>query len=175
MKTKILAALLLAAGIMAGAPSYGADSLRIGYVDMQKVLLESNAGKAHQAEMQAMVKVKQAELNKETQKLQGMKDSFEKDQLTLSDAQKKEKQKEFQDEMQKYQQMVGADQNLVHQKDNEFTQKAVEKIRGIITQIAKKDKLNLVFEKTELMVLYSDPDLDITQQVMQRYDASSGK
>lgn len=175
MKTKIFAALLFAAGVMTGAPSYGADSLRIGYVDMRQVLVASKAGKAHQAEMQRMIKEKQSELDKETQKLQAMKDSFEKEQMTLSDVQKKAKQKEFQDEMQKYQQEVGDAQNLVHQKDSEYTQKAVAKIRGIIAQIAQKDKLNLVFEKTELMVLYSDPGLDITQQVMQKYDASGAK
>ncbi len=172
MKTKILAALFLVAGITVGAPSYGADTLRIGYVDMRQVIVESKAGKAHQAEMEKMIKERQSALDAETQKLQKLKDSFEKNQMTLSDTQKKAKQKEFQDEMQNYQHMAGDAQQAVRQQDSEYTQKAVAKIRGIIAKIAQKDKLNLVFEKTELMVLYSDPGLDITQQVMEKYDAS---
>jgi len=175
MKTKILAAMVFAAGVMAGVPSYGADGLRIGYVDMRQMIVESTAGKAHQAEMQKMIKERQDAIDKETQKLQALKDSFEREEMTLSDAQKKTKQKQFQDEMQTYQHLAGDAQNAVRQKDSEYTQKAVEAIRGIVARVAQQDKLNLVFEKTELMVLYSDPGLDITQQVMQRYNASTAK
>ncbi|MHB8454269.1 MAG: OmpH/Skp family outer membrane protein [Acidiferrobacterales bacterium] len=173
MKTKILAAVFLAAGVTVGSPSCGADSLRIGYVDMRQVIVESVAGKAHQAEMEKIIKKRQSALDKETQKLQTLKENFEKNKLTLSDAQMKAEQKEFQDEMQNYQHMASDDQQAVREQDSKYTQKAVAKIRGIIAKIARKDKLNLVFEKTELMVLYSDPDLDITPQVMQQYDASS--
>ena len=165
----MLAALLLSAPVMA------ADSLKMGYVDMRAVLTESKSGKAHRAELESYIKDKQAALRKEEDKLNAMKQSLEKEQLTLSDKQKQEKQRDFQAKVQAFQKMAGeADQEL-RKKDADYTNKAVEDIRKIIADLAKSEKISIVLAKTDVTVLYADEGMDLTQKVIDKFDAQSAK
>ena len=173
MNRKLLATVFLLGGIIACAPAYAAGSLRIGFVDMRQVILESRPGKEHQAEMEQFIKERQGPLNEEKNKLQAMRNRFLKERLTLTDAQKAAKKKQFESELQKYQTMAGEAQTALRTKDNEYMQQSIGAIKAIIAKVAHRDHLNLVFEKTQLMVLYSDPGMDITQQVMQMYNAES--
>ncbi len=173
MNTKLLATVFLVGGIIGCAPAHAAEGVSIGYVDMRQVILESKPGKEHQAQMERLIKERQGPLDREKKKLQALRDNFAKERLTLTDAQKAVKQKQFEAELQKYQGMAGDAQNALRAKDNEYMQQSIGAIKAIIAKVAHKDKLNLVFEKTQLMVLYSDPGLDITQQVMQMYNAKA--
>lgn len=165
----ILAALFLSAPVLA------ADSLKMGYVDMRAVLTESKSGKAHRAELENYIKDKQATLRKEEDKLNAMKQSLEKEQLTLSDKQKQDKQHDFQAKVQAFQKMAGeADQEL-RKKDADYTNKAVADIRKIITDLAKAEKINIVLAKTDMTVLYADDGMDLTQKVIDKFDAQSAK
>ena len=172
MKSKLLATVFLVGGIIACAPAHAAGGLRIGFVDMRQVILESKAGKEHQAQMERLINERQGPLNVEKEKLQAMRASFLKERLTLTKTQEAMKQKQFQAELQKYQEMAGEAQSALRAKDNEYMQQSIGAIKAVIAKVAHKDRLNLVFEKTQLMVLYSDPGMDITQQVMQMYNAT---
>ncbi len=172
MNTKLLAAVFLVGGIFASVAAHAAGGLKIGFVDMRQVILESKAGREHQAQMEKLIKERQGPLNLEKEKLQAMRNRFMKEQLTLTNVQKAAKQKQFQTELQKYQDMAGEAQNALRKQDNEYMQRSIGTIKGIIAKVAHRDKLNLVFERTQLMVLYSDPGMDITQQVMQMYNES---
>jgi len=48
-------------------------------------------------------------------------------------------------------------------------------IGKIISEIAKQEKLHLVFEKNRLPVLYAADGPNLTQQVLKKYDAQHGK
>ncbi len=171
MNRKALAVILAAAGIAVVSPAHAAGSLKIGFVDMRQVILESKAGKVHQAEMEKLINERQGPLDQEKKKLQALRADFLKERLTLTDAQKAAKQKQFQAELQKYQAMAGEAQNALRAKDNQFMQQSIGLIKTIIAKVARTDHLGLVFEKSQLLVLYSKPGMDITQQVMQQYNA----
>jgi outer membrane protein len=165
----ILAALFLSAPVLA------ADGLKMGYVDMRAVLTESKSGKQHRAELESFIKDKQAALRKEEDKLNAMKQSLEKEQLTLSDKQKQDKQRDFQAKVQAFQKLAGeADQEL-RKKDADYTNKAVEDVRKIIADLAKSEKINIVLAKTDMTVLYADDGMDLTQKVIDKFDAQSAK
>ena len=46
-------------------------------------------------------------------------------------------------------------------------------IRGIIAELAKEMKLNLVLEASESGLLYAEEGMDLTSKVMEKYDAKS--
>ena len=163
------------AGLLLSMPVLAADSLKMGYVDMRAVLTESKSGKAHRAELETYIKDKQAALRKEEDKLNTLKQSLDKEQLTLSDKQKQEKQRDFQTKVQAFQKMAGeADQEL-RKKDADYTNKTVENVRKIIADLAKSDKINIVLAKTDMTVLYADDGMDLTQKVIDKLDAQSAK
>ncbi len=156
---------------LASAPAFAAE--RIGYVDMQRVVTESAAGKRARAEMEGMVKQKQEQVNREGQKLKALQESFEKEKLTLTDAQKKTKQRDFEKKVQAYQQLASDAQRDLSQKDADITRKALTDIRAAIRELAKEEKLMLVLEKNEQPVLYAEDGPDLTDKVIKAYDAKA--
>ena len=172
MKKSIVTLILLAfalAGFSAGAGAE--DGIKIGYVDMRKVVNESKKGQRSRAALEKMVKSRQAELQKEQKKLKDLQASLEKEALTMSDAQKKQKQQEFQQKVQAYQAKAADAQKELGGKDAEFTKQAVMEIKAIIADIAKQENLALVLEKNQQPVLYAQDGPDLTDKVIKKYDA----
>lgn len=163
------------AGLLASAPVLAADALKVGYVDVRAVLVESKSGKQHRADVEKYIKDKQATLKKEEEKLNSLRQSLEKEQLTLSDAQKQEKQKGFQEKVQALQKLAQDADRELRQKDADFTNKSLEEVRKIITEVAKEEHVGLVLGKTEMSVLYADDGMDLTAKVIQKFDARAGK
>ena len=159
----------MAAGLLTAVSAQAADSVKIGYVDVRAVLLESKAGKQHKANMEIVVKDKQAAIKKEEDKLKGMQQTLEKEILTLTKAQKQEKQRSFQEKVQAYQKMGQEAERDLRQKDSEFTNKSLEEIRQVIADVAKEEKIGLMLGKAE--VLYADDGMDLTAKVIQKYDS----
>jgi len=158
---------LLCAAVSASAAE------RIGYVDMQRVVSESAAGKRARAEIEGMIKQKQEQVNREGQKLKALQESFEKEKLTLTEAQRKTKERDFEKKVQSYQQLAADAQRDLREKDNEYTRKALTAIRAAIRELAKEEKLMLVLEKNEQPVLYAEDGPDLTDKVIKAYDAKA--
>jgi outer membrane protein len=169
---KMLAVMLLAVVAFAG-PAGAEEKLKIGYVDVRQVLIESNAGKQFQAVTEKAGKEKQSQFAAEEKKLQALKEAYEKDQLTYSEAQKRTKQRDLQDKYQALQDSVNDTQKEFRQKEAEFTGKALKDIRSVIAEVAKEEKTTLVLEKTEMSVLYAEEGLDLTAKVLQKFNAKS--
>ena len=176
MKQLIIASMFVVVGAWSlSAPVYADDSPKYGYVDMRKVLAESKGGKRSKAELEKLIKQKQGQLAKEKEKLQAMQETYDKEQLILTDAQKQRRQQAFQEKVQAFNQMAAAAQKDLGQKDNEFTRRVIGVIRGVIAELAKEQNLALVFEKHEKPVLYAKEGPDLTDLVIKRYDAKTGK
>ncbi len=175
----VFAVLWMIGAVTAGPrPSSAEDAVRIGYVDVRKVLNESESGKRHKAEMEKLLKERQDQLGKEEQQLRELQQAYEKNKLTLSDAQKKQKQKEFQEKFRVFHKHRSEAQRELNQKDNDFTRHAIAEVRAIVRTLAREEKLALVFEKNELegmLVLYAQDGPDLTDKVLARFNASSGK
>ena len=165
--------LVLLLSLLIPLSSIAADKLPIGYVDVHQVLLESKVGKKNKAELDKLITDRKSAISQEESKLQAMQQAYQKDQLLLTAEQKEQKQKEFQAKVENYQKMVKAAEQEVSSKDNEYAAKSLADIKAIIAQIAKERKLTMIFGTSDAGLLYADPDLDLTQQVIQRYDAKA--
>jgi len=150
-----------------------ADKPTIGYVNLHTVLLESKVGKRNKAELDKLIKEKETTLAGEENKLKAMQQAFQKDQLLMTEAQKLEKQKAFQVKAEAYQKMVGEAKQAVSQKDNEFASKSVADIKAIVADIAKEMKIHLVLNAPDGSVLYAEEGMDLTQKVIEKYDAKA--
>ena len=159
-------ALLHGAAAVAEAPT-------IGYVDLRKLLVESKVGQKNKAELDKLIKEKEKALTGEEGKLQAIQQAFQKDQLLMTDEQKQTKQKEFQEKAEAYQKLVGEAKQAVGKKDNEFASQSLAEIKKIIAAVAKEMKLTLVLEVSESGLLYAADGMDLTQKVLERYDAKA--
>jgi outer membrane protein len=165
--------LVLLLSLLIPLTGFAAEKLPIGYVDVHRVLLESKAGQKNKAALDKLINEKKAAIAQEESKLQAMQQAYQKDQLLLTAEQKEQKQKEFQAKVETYQNMVKAAEQEVGRKDNEYTARSFADIRAIVAQIAKARGLALVIATNETGLLYADPELDLTQLVIQHYDAQT--
>jgi len=168
---KRIAMMVAIAGLLNSTLTVAADQLAIGYVDMRAVLLQSKAGKQHKADIEKFVKAKQATLKKEEEKLKTLQQALEKEMLTLTEAQKQDKQRGFQEKVQALQKMAQDAERELRKKDSEYTNKSVEEIRKIITETAKEEKISLVLGKTDASVLVAEDGMDLTSKVIKKYDS----
>ena len=178
MKTKF-ALILTAAALALGATAVRAeDAARIGYVDVRKVLFESTSGKRSQEAMQRLEKEKMVVLEREKAKLdtevQQLRADVEKNKLIYSQKQVQDKQRAFQEKVQRFQQMQMEARNEMSKKGSELTKSSLENIRKIVAEVAKEQKLMLVFDLNS-PPLYAEPGPDITDKVMSRYNTKYGK
>lgn len=147
-----------------------AEVIGIGYVDMRKVLTENKAGQKVKAELEKAVKTRKEALAKEEERLKSLQAAYEKDKLLLSETQRQDKQKDFQQKYEAYQKHAQQAQRELSQKEAEYTKKALPEIRAIIRDLAKEEKLALVFEKNEIPALYAVDGPDLTDKVLARYN-----
>ena len=93
MKRAILAG-IVAACVM--STSVFAADLKIGYVDMQRALTGSEAGKEAKEQLAAKVKKYQDEINVKQEDLKKLKDELEKQGALLQDTVRAAKEKDYQ-------------------------------------------------------------------------------
>jgi outer membrane protein len=171
---QLIFALVLVGGALA-LPAAAADKPQFGYVDLRKVVNESKAGKQARAEMEKLIKQRLEQIGREEKKLKEQLQTFEKEQLAMSEAQRKQKAKEFEEKFAGYQKLRVEAEQEVSKRESDFMRKILPELRTIITALAKEEKLALVFDKGNVPALYAEDGPDLTDKVMQRFEARGGK
>ena len=165
MTQKIVLALLLGCSFIAQAEQ------KIGLVDMQKAIQETSEGKKAKKELEGDFNKKKKDLEKSETDIKKLGEDLDKKALVLSDDVKQKKQQEIQMAMRKYQEAVAKSQMEIQKHERDLTQPIITKIRKIIEDIAKKDGLTVVLEKSEQLVLFSEKSIDLTERVIKDFDA----
>ena len=154
---------------MALAASFAQAETKVGFVDMQKAIQTTAAGKKAKAELEGEFNKKKKDLEKKEADLKKMGEDLEKKKSVLSEDALGKKQAEFQEEMLKYRDIVGKSQVEIQKKERELTAPILEKMKRVIGKIAKDKGYTLVLENSQ-MVLYATADADLTEDVIKAFD-----
>jgi Skp family chaperone for outer membrane proteins len=145
---------------------------KIGIVNSQSVLEQSAEGKRIMAQLQEKDKNNQAQLTKIDDEIRSLETKLNTQRLTLtqealinlnSDIEKKRTdRKRF------------AEDSL--REMNDLTARLFQRIQGellpIIEQVGKEKNLDIIFDLARSGAIYFNPVIDITKEVITRYDAS---
>lgn len=157
------------------AAAQAQDKVRVGMLDLRKVLVESKPGQRHRAEIEKMVKERRDKLTKEETAIKSLQEKLEKDKLVLTQAQKEQKQKEIEGKIADLQKVAQEYQQQVSKRDNELSGAAGAVVREIIADVAKQEKLVMVVDKNQAGVYWVAEPVDITERVAKAYEAKAGK
>ena len=157
--TKIwwMAGVLVAASLNASAQ----DS-KIGYIDTKRITTESGPAKAAQTKLEQEFTKRQKELTDQQSALKNFSEKFERDQPTLSDAQRATRQKEFAELGRDFQRKQREFQEDLNGRRNEELQQVLDKATKAVKQVAEAEKYDLVIQE----VVYSNAKHDITDKVL---------
>lgn len=160
--------MLMAMSVLLAASFANAEA-KVGYVDMQKAIQSTSAGKKAKSELETEFNKKKKELEKKEADLKKMGEDIEKKKSVLSEEALNKKQGEFQEEMLKYRDVVGKSQVEIQKKERELTAPILEKMKKVIAKLAKDKGYTMVIENSQ-MVLYATPDADLTQEVISAFE-----
>lgn len=145
---------------------------RTGVVDSLKVLERSAEGKRIVAQLEEKNKINQQDLNKMDDEIRQLETKLNTQRLTLTDEalmnltsdieRKRTERKRFaEDSFREFQELRN---RLFNRLQNE--------VRPIIEQLGKEKNLEIVFDLNNSGAIYASPSIDLTEEVIKRYDAS---
>lgn len=171
MKRFFLAVFVTA--VMTSTSVFAAD-LKLGYIDMQRALNGSEAGKEAKEQLAARVKKYQDEINVKQEDLKKLKDELEKQGMLLSDSARAAKEKDYQNKLKDFQRFTKDAQDELQGKDEEFTRKILEGMEKIIQEYGRKNGYTFIFVRNESM-LFVDDKADLTEEVLKLFNANRKK
>ena len=148
---------------------------KVGFIDLQRTLNETKAGKAAKAKLEGEKTAKQKTVNDKKELLKKEADELEKQRVVLKPDAVAKREKELQDEYVQLQQLFMQLQQDLAKQEATLTREIYGKASSIIESIAKRDGYTMIVEKNEGAVLWADANVDITPEVDKRLDAGEGQ
>lgn len=161
---------LLALAIVLTSSMVMADT-KLGYVDMQRAVQSTSAGKKAKTDLEGEFNKRKKELDKKKADIEKMGQDLEKKKSVLSEEVLGKKQMELQEEMMKFQKVVGENQMEIQKKEKELTLPILEKMRKVIEKVAQEKQFSMVLEKTEQNVLFAQKEADLTDDVIKAFES----
>ena len=151
-----------------------AEDVKLGYVDLQRALNETEDGRKAKANLKKVFDQKQKELDEQQENLKKDIEDLNKKRTLLPPDKVRDKEAELQERMQKVQQTYMRHQQDLSAKEQEATGKIFERMSRIISKIAVAENFTMIFDKTQSSVLFAKPHLDLTNDLIRRYNAGEG-
>lgn len=161
----IITVLAISLAIAIPAGCFAADVVKLGYVDIQKVLNLSGAGKDAKDQLTAKVKKYQEEINRKQEEMKKMKDVIEKQGQLLSESVKSAKEKEYQQALKDLQRLQKDAQDDLQAKDEELTRKILTDIEKVVQDYGRKNSFTFIFIRNDSMI-FADDKVDLTDQIL---------
>lgn len=171
MKRVMLMVVMLA--VMSGS-AWAAEG-KFGYIDMQRALSSSEAGKDAKLQLQAKLKGYQDQINTKQDELQKLKGDLEKQGVALSETTRAAKEKDYQQKLKDFQRFTKDAEEDLQARDGEYTKKLVEAMSKVVNDYGRKNGYTIIFDGRGAGMLYADQKADLTDEVIKAFNASNPK
>jgi len=167
--------LFLLALLIPSVSPMAAQPATIGYVDMDKVLKESDMGRKALAGLEEKYGSQQGALGQEEQSIRQLQATLSRDQALMSQAELDKRTGEIQQRVLELQKKAAALQQQVNQDQAKLLEEILGLTREVSAELARSKKLSALFERSRSGLLYIDDSLNFTDEVIQRLNARSKK
>lgn len=145
------------------------DRVKIGFIDIQRAISDSNAGKRAKERFQAQVKKAEADLLKEKTELERLKADLDKKGPLMKEEERRNLEVDLQRRYVNYQRTMTDQQQELRQKEGALTGDILKELEKIVNEIGKSDKFTLILERNQ--ILYSDQGIDVTNKVIEVFNS----
>jgi len=166
-----LTALALAAPTVRPAAAQGAGEvpLVVAVLDIQKVMRESTAARAIQAELEEQRETYQAELAQQERKLRAADQDLAADRPTLSQEAFAERREDLEEQATQLRRDVQTRKEQLEAMYNEGMTQIRQALIEVVAEVARERGATLVLSKSQVVMASSA--FDITEEVMQKLNA----
>lgn len=159
--------------VLSFAAAHAQERIKIGFVDIQRVIAESQAGKQARGRFQDQVKKAESDVLKERQDIERMKSELDKKGPLLKDEERRRLEADLQKRSVQLQRSMADHQQELQTKNNQLMAEILKELEKIVNEVGKAEKFTLILERSQ--VLYSDQGIDITNKVIETYNSRMKK
>jgi len=142
------------------------------YVDLQRAVFEVKDGKAAKGRLEAMKADRQKALDAKQEEFKRLQESFEKQMELLAPDVKEKKAEEFRTKLGELQQTYAKLQRELAEEEMKIQQEILGRMGELLEKMGAESDYSMIVRKDAL--LWAPAHLDITNEVIRRYDALSG-
>jgi outer membrane protein len=141
-------------------------------IDVQRVVTDSDPGKESLQRLRTLQDEKIAEGRNLQTELEGLRDQVNKQRLTLSEQKLAEMSGQIEDKTIALQRFEDDAKRSLEEARRTALGRLEERIMPIINQIGKERGLTLIFNKFQSGLVYADETVDITDDVIRRFNTA---
>ena len=177
-------ALIAVSGAVAawvGVPTTSAQTaavpapVRVGFVDIQRVLARSSAGVAAREQLEKEKAAMQRQVDAQRGDIEKLREELEKKGQLLSVDARREKQEQLERKVRDARRLVDDLQGTLQKKEEALLAKVLQDVSGLIQKVSKDRGYGLVLERQRSSILYATPESDLTDDVLRAYDDETKK
>ena len=162
MNKPILWALLsLVAGAIGSQAALAAD-LKIGFIDAERINRESAPAERATKKLEKEFAPREQELRKMDQQIKTLQGQLEKDGLTMSETDRRNRETELGRQTREFQRLQREFREDLNLRRNEELAALFERANKVIKQIAETEKYDLIIQEA----VFRSPRIDITEKVL---------
>lgn len=159
----IVAAFLLSASAAFAEP-------KIAYVDLQRALNESEAGKKAKEEFKVQVDKLQGSLKRQKDEIEGMKEKLEKKAAVMKEEERGNVEEEYRKKLRDFERNYKDAQADLQRKDQELTADILKDLQEIVREYGEREGYTAILEASSGGLLYGAKEADITDTVLEQYN-----
>ena len=148
-----------------------AQGLKLGYVDLQRALNESDAGRKAKEEFKVQVDKLQNQLKKQKDDIDNMKEQLEKKAVVMKEEERANLEDDYRKKLRDFERNYKDSQADLQKKDNELTGAIIKDLQEVIKEYGDKENYTLILESTSSAVLYGAKGADLTDEIIRQYNS----
>ena len=160
MRQTLVRALWIAAVL--AVPASALAEGKIGFVNTERIMRESAPAQRAQKKIEGEFTKRDQELTRLAGELKKMQEDLEKNTVTMSEAQRRVKERELGDMDRDFQRKRREFQEDLNQRRNEELAQVLEQANRAIRAIAEQEKYDVIFQDA----VYANPRIDLTEKVI---------
>ena len=148
---------------------WAADLVKIGFVDVQKILDSCSEGKEAKQKLDKMVTAREVVLRPEKEAIDSLRKELD-EQLLMRDDLRRQKSMELQEKMRVYDNKRQRALNDVQGEEQKLTQPILAKVQSYIKKMGLEEGYSMIFEKKYSSLLYANEQIDLTDMIIRKLD-----
>lgn len=141
---------------------------KIGVMNLQNVVEQSDAGREIQNSLRSKFEKMNADVEKQKNEIERMREEMDRQSMALSLEAMQDKELAFKRRVRDYQDMVMAYQRKLKSEEEQATVPVLELVAKVVEDYAKRNNFSLILDTAGQFsnVLYNDPAVDVSQEVI---------
>jgi outer membrane protein len=148
---------------------------KLGVIDVERILTDSVRGKAALEELTKLRDQKNTDLQTKRTEMEQLRARFAESRLTLAEDKLAEMERQLEDKTLELRRTQDDAQREVQKKQQEEFAKIERDVMPIIQAVGKENGYTMIFNKFQGGLVFADDSVDVTDLVIERFNAAGGQ